>query len=471
MNLHQCFSRYGFPAAILLTLWIGARPVDAQTNPINAGSISITLNSFAAIPTTDGAPQDLVTSGDGTGRLFVATRNGKIDILNANGTNGGTFLDMQAAAAGISFYNDSTSEGGFAGLAFSPNYLTSGKFYTAETEKYDGANSVDFSHPELLPNLGGATPNNHIVLREWTVSGNPALATSANTTSRVVMRINHPQGNHQGGSLKFGPDGNLYLGLGDGGGGNDFSGSANSTTDGHTNSTGNAQDTSVVFGKILRINPTASGSAKYTIPAGNLTGAGVLPEIYAYGLRNPYRISFDDRAGGSGALYVGDVGQDNREEIDRISTGGGNYGWVFVEGTRANDANNGSQRTLPGSFSSIAPIGEYTHGDGNSIIGGFVYRGSAIPALVGKYVFGDNGNSRLFYMDANGGTINSLIISAGSATVPGSLFSIGQDASGELYALYANRTILAIVPEPTGLAGIGLVMAVLGRRRARKIAR
>ena len=265
------------------------------------------------------------------------------------------------------------------------------------------------------------------------------------------MRINHPQDNHQGGSLKFGPDGDLYIGLGDGGGGNDENGPANSLTDGHNNAIGNGQDTTVPFGKILRIDPNGNNSTngQYGIPSTNpfASGAGSnLKEIYAYGFRNPYRFSFDSA---TGALWVADVGQSNREEVDNV-VNGGNYGWPFREGTRDNGADTG--RTTPMGFSSLAPVGEYTHGDGIATIGGFVYHGSAIPALDGKYVFGDLGGTsgatgRLFYMDTTTGVINEFHYQ-GSVTPTSNLYGFGQDTNGELYALFSNGNILAIVPSP-----------------------
>jgi glucose/arabinose dehydrogenase len=418
---------------------------------ISQGSIAVTLAPFAVIPAADGTPQDLVSASDGTGRLFVTTRNGKIDILSSSGALQPTsFLNM--ASAGVSIYTG--GEGGLFGLAFSPNFSApaqtpgSGKFYTFQAEPFSvNSPAADYSHPELRPTTT-IDPNNQITIREWTVSGNPNLA---NTSSRVLLRINHSQSNHQGGSLKFGPDGDLYIGFGDGGGGNDFNGSASSTTDGHTNSIGNGQDTTVPMGKILRIDPNGSNSTngQYGIPADNpfASGAGGnLKEIYAYGMRNPFRMSFDSA---NGNLLVGDVGQGQREEVDSI-VNGGNYGWPFREGTRDNSVDAG--RVTPPGFTSLAPLAEYTHSDGIAIMGGFVYHGSEIPALAGKYVFGDLGGAsgatgRLFYMDATGGTISEFKYQGG-VTPSSNLYGFGQSDSGELYALFSNGSILAILPSP-----------------------
>jgi glucose/arabinose dehydrogenase len=162
-------------------------------------------------------------------------------------------------------------------------------------------------------------------------------------------------------------------------------------------------------------------------------------------LRNPFRISFDRS---TGELLAGDVGQSQREEVDVI-TNGGNYGWVFLEGTRNNTADSG--RTLPSGFTSIAPIGEYTHADGDAVIGGFVYRGSLIPGLNGKYVFGDlqgtAGTGRLFYIDAAGGTISEFQYdtTGGGINPPSALYSFGEDANGELYALFDNGQVSKLV--------------------------
>ncbi len=442
----SCLPRLAAISGAFLILG-GFQSAQAQTSPILKGSQTIDLTSVATINTaTDGTPQDLTYAPDASGRIFITTRNGDIRILNNGSLLSTPFLNM--SADGISVYTG--GEGGLLGLAFSPNFVTDHKFYTFDTEPFStGGRVADFSSPELYPTTNVA-PNNQIVIREWTENtGNPNLA---NTTSRVLLTIDHPENNHQGGSLRFGPDGDLYIGLGDGGGGNDFNGSASSNTDGHNNTIGNGQDTTVPFGKILRIDPNGTNSAngQYGIPATNpfANGAnGNLKEIYAYGLRNPYRISFD-----SGKLYVGDVGQSNREEIDTI-TNGGNYGWPFLEGTRDNSADAG--RTTPAGFTSIAPIAEYTHSDGEAVIGGAVYRGPTDPALNGQYVFGDLGGTsgnigRLFYTNANGGTISEFNYGLGSVVPSANLYGFGTDSSNNMYAFFSNGNILEIngVPEP-----------------------
>jgi len=478
--------RFGGLVGIVLAC-IAFAPRQARaifTDPIAPGSIKVKWTPFVTIPSADGPAQDLIASGDGTGRVFVATRNGRVRVVDSAGNlSPTTFLNMGSGGAGLSIFT--AGEGGFAGLAFSPNYLSNGKFFTLTTETYSGSNAVDFSHPEMLPAAGGITPSNHIVIREWTAI-NPANATAANTTSRVLMRINHPQNNHQGGALKIGPDGDLYIGLGDGGGGNDFNGTQGGL-DGHSNTAGNGQDTNVVFGKILRIDPngTNSTNGQYGVPADNpfVGQANKVAEIFAYGMRNPYRFSFDSV---TQKLLVGDVGQDSREEVDNI-TNGGNYGWPYREGSNTN-----SNWTAPGGFTSIAPIAEYRNhtsgsptGGGNSVIGGFVYRGTRLSQLVGKYVFGDlsggpnssgttNQVGRLFYTDSNGGgsIFEFQYDLTGGGTSPvginAQLWGFGEDANHELYAMFSNGQILQMVPEPgsVGLLVTGLVIAGSRRRRA-----
>jgi glucose/arabinose dehydrogenase len=431
-------------------------PAFAQTNPIQKGSITVTLSPFASIPAGDGTPQTLVS--DGTGHLLIATRNGDIDVLNSNGTSAGQLLNM--SSDGLNIFTG--GEGGFLGLALSPTFATDGKFYTFTTETFTNQSPApDFSSPELSPSTAVA-PSNQTLIRQWTLTSG-----TVDPTSVPLIRVNHPEDNHQGGELTFGPDGDLYFSIGDGGGANDQVNGPTDPTDGHTNDLGNGQDTTNIFGKILRIDPSGTNSAngKYGIPADNTFAgqAGKQQEIFAYGLRNPYRFSFDSA---TGALYAGDVGQDQREEVD-IITNGGNYGWPFREGTRDNSGDYGA--SPPMGFSSTDPIAEYTHGDGQAIIGGFVYHGSAIPQLDGKYVFGDlgvNNVGRLFYVDANGGTISELNYDTTDGVAPSAdLITFGEDSNGDLYAMFSDGEILKFVPEPSGLAAIVLLLPLLRRGR------
>ena len=417
-----------------------------ETARIVKGDLTVKLTRLATVPAGHGTPQDIVTADGLPTTQYVATRDGEILTL-VNGTlSTAPFLDM--AAAGVTVYTG--GEGGLMGLAFSPTFsklgtFGYGKFYTFETEPFVMGGAADFSSPELYPTTSVA-PNNTIVIREWTVSS-PSSST-ANLTSRVLMTIDHPQSNHQGGALRFGPDGDLYIGLGDGGGANDENGSANDPTDGHDYATGNAQDPNVVFGKILRINPdpsagagfVASANGQYSIPVSNpFVDGGGLGEIYAMGLRNPYRFNFDSA---TGKLYVGNVGQDNIESVDLVTLGG-NYGWPYFEGTRNNQADTG--RTTLAGFTFTTPIAEYTHGDGVAVIGGAVDRNPATPTLDGEYIFGDLGSSaaRLFYMAAGGGTISEFNYAAGSVVPSSNVYGFGVDSAGNVEAFFADGEILA----------------------------
>ena len=247
---------------------------------------------------------------------------------------------------------------------------------------------------------------------------------------RDVLFVTQPSPNHNGGGLVFGTDGFLYIGMGDGGGAGDPS--------------GNGQNTNVLLGKILRIDPDgATGDEHYAIPSGNpfADGQGGAPEVWLYGVRNPWRFSFDKA---SGDLWVGDVGQDEVEEIDRLPAvdgvdagRGANLGWNLSEGTQPFKGGVSPSGT-------VGPIFQYTHANGNcAVIGGFVYRGGGIPALQGTYLFGDYcvGDIRGL-LQRNGVKLDERSL---GATVPGnSITSFGQDNDGELYVLSAGGSVYRI---------------------------
>ncbi len=280
------------------------------------------------------------------------------------------------------------------------------------------------------------------VIAEWEVNSvDPNIIDVS--TRREIMRIDQPQFNHNGGMLAFGPDRYLYISLGDGG-------SANDSGDGHGTS-GNGQDVNTVHGSILRIDPldpavTAGSSdpcganGNYRIPTDNpFVGVCGIDEIYAYGFRNPWRFSFDTV---TGKLVVGDVGQNKIEEIDIVEAGG-NYGWNLKEGTFRFDPNTGTvNNNFKGLPAGLAdPVAQYDHGEGISVTGGFIYRGSAIPELFGKYVFGDfstgfvPADGRLFYADLDTGLIQEFIIGVDDRSLDLYLKGFGQDENGELYVL------------------------------------
>ncbi|HEY9259423.1 PQQ-dependent sugar dehydrogenase [Chitinophaga sp.] len=285
------------------------------------------------------SPVNMAVPGDGSGRLFFCQKEGKVWIVQQNKQLPTPFLDVSGDMISV---NPGYDERGLLGMAFHPEFRKNHKFY------------VYYSAPSKKQGV------NHISrLVEFTVAaGNPNIADP--TTRRVLLEVEEPQSNHNGGQLQFGPDGYLYIGLGDGGGGGDKHGT-----------TGNGQDLNTLLGKILRINVDGT---PYKVPADNpfVNQPNARPEIWAYGLRNPWRFSFDRK---SKMLFAGDVGQDKYEEVDIIIKGG-NYGWRILEGFHDYNVPAGADKSQL-----IAPIHEYSHDLGISITGGYVYRGSAIPSL------------------------------------------------------------------------------------------
>jgi glucose/arabinose dehydrogenase len=395
---------------------------------------------------------DLKTTGSlADDRLFVATQGGEVRLIDGGSLVTAPFLNV--AGAGVPLV--SGGERGLLGIAFHPDYLVDGadgfrKFYTYTSETPSAA--ANFNHPEL----SGGGGDHHSVIREWTVSTSDPDAIDTTLGSRVLMRINQPQANHNGGALAFGHDGYLYISLGDGGGGDDFNGSIASFSDGHTNSPGpgqphgNAQDITNVYGKILRIKPTTdadagttlSANGQYRVPNLNpFSGAAAgVDEIFAYGLRNPFRMSFDRS---NGELWLGDVGQGSREEVNKVTLGG-NYGWVTKEGTLV-------RYSAYPTAGLTDPEGEYSSAYGHSVMGGFMYRGSLMPQLEGEYVFGDAfgpsfAAGRMLVLDPDTHVVRDLLLDAEGAAIASTLYGFGEDAEGELYAVFSNGQVMAILP-------------------------
>ena len=383
-------------------------------------------------------------------RLFVVDQVGKVwaigihPAVNGNIPERSLFLDVGVDGLDLlvplgAFGPGTFDERGLLGLAFHPDYRSNGLLYTYSSEPADGP--ADFS---TMPD--GVAPNHQAVIREWRVP-NPKRPTSVvdPDSSRVLMRVDEPQFNHNSGAVAFGPDGLLYIGLGDGG-------AADDQGVGHAPG-GNGQDLSPgnVLGKILRIDPLGSNSANgaYGIPADNpFVGAAGADEIFAYGFRNPFRFSFDKR---TGQLFAADVGQNDIEEVDIVAAGG-NYGWPVKEGTFLFDMNgDGPGFTTvrsPGvPAGMIDPIAEYDHDEGISIGGGFVYRGTAVQDLRGDYIFGDltrtffPADGRLFHLDD--GEIRELL--PDGDPLGRYLIAFGEDRRGEIYVL----STASIVPVGT----------------------
>ena len=338
-------------------------------------------------------PTAFAVTKKSTDLLFVCEQEGRIRVIQKGKLLPSPFLDITKEVLKREGYD----ERGLLGLAFHPDYANNGKFY------------VYISVPAVPAEKG---IDHRTEVREYTVGkSNPLLADE--TSMRKVLVFDQPQSNHNGGDLKFGTDGFLYISSGDGGGANDQHGEI-----------GNAQNLSNLLGKILRIDVNKT---PYDIPADNpfVKTENAKKEIYAYGLRNPWRFSFDRK---TNELFAGEVGQNKYEEVD-IITKGGNYGWRPIEGLHDFKADD------PKPVKPIAPIAEYPHPEGLSITGGFVYRGKAIPALEGKYIFGDMMGPIWSLSSGSNNKWTREKLSIARDAGYWHVYSFGEDLSGELYIL------------------------------------
>ena len=356
---------------------------------------------------------------------YVAEQRGVIRVIRNGAVQATPFLDISSLVA-------CCGERGLLGLAFPPNYGASGRFYVNYTRAGDG----------------------RVVVARYRRSVNPLVAESQGfrlVWSTGEDSIRHPQTNHNAGCMAFGADGYLYIAQGDGGGGGDPE--------------NNAQNTSELLGKMLRIDvdvPDAHPNG-FVVPAGN---AGLpRPEIWSLGWRNPWKFSFDEPArGGTGAMLVADVGQGAWEEIDYepAGRGGRNYGWRVREGAHPY---NGST-TLP----LVDPVYDYDHVEGRSITGGYVYRGSAIPSMRGRYFFGDYATRRVWSLnlrvnattgEASPSTAADLVdhtADLGGTTILGGISAFGIDAAGELYVVnHSAGTILKVVGAPSAPTNVRII--------------
>ena len=357
-------------AVFLSWLILDGRGQTQTANPIEVAYPNLSFNQ----------PVGLYSPNDGTDRVFVVEQPGVIRVFNNSVTSvsSSSFLD-------ISTHVVYGGEQGLLGLAFHPNYRSNGYIY------------VDYVANNPL----------RTVISRYKVSAvDPNLAQS--DSEFVLLEISQPFSNHKGGQLAFGPDGYLYIGMGDGGSEGD--------------PLGNGQNLSTLLGKILRIDVNSpSAGRNYSVPLDNpFVGNtfGYKEEIYAYGFRNPWRFSFDPP---TSRLWVGDVGQDEMEEIDLVEKSK-NYGWNIMEGTLPYAGGNQTGLELP--------IWEYSHDIGNAIIGGYVYRGSATPVLTGVYVYGDYGTGKIWALNfsGTGAPTNTLLTDSGLV-----ISSFGIDARGEIY--------------------------------------
>ncbi len=410
--------------AALAALLIGVAAAPA------ARAVDITLLPFASGLTF---PTDITSAGDS--RLFVAEKAGHIRVVLGDGTLlGGDFLDVSALVSG-------DSEQGLLGLVFHPNYFSNGFFYIFYTD------------------LSGT-----IVIARYTVSGDPTTSNVADPMSAfTILTVPHPFSNHNAGDLSFGPDGYLYIGMGDGGSLCDFG--------------DRAQDPMELLGKMLRID-VDSGSP-YAIPPTNPFAMSMttLPEIWAFGFRNPFRHSFD-RANGN--MYIADVGQGAFEEVDfqpAASAGGENYGWDCYEGNSLASVLSGCTTTATCAPASlfVFPVHAYDHSGGRcSVTGGFVYRGSQSPAIVGHYFFADYCSANFYSLTTPDNGVNWNLNSFG-VPIPG-LFptTFGEGVDGEVYVgAQGSDTIYRITasvepPACPASAANGCITTATSRLRMRR---
>jgi glucose/arabinose dehydrogenase len=358
-----------------------------QVNP------SINLKKLATGFTS---PVGMACPDDGTGRLFIFEQSGKV-IIYKNGVIVKTpFINISERLDGL---NVAYSEKGLLGMAFHPQYKSNGRFFLYYSAPHS---QKGFDHKS--------------VIAEFRVS--PENPDKAIDKPEIIMEFLQPESNHNGGMLEFGPDGFLYIGSGDGGGANDEHGTI-----------GNGQDKGNLLGKILRID--VDSRKPYGIPPDNpfVNQSGSRAEIFAYGLRNPWRFSFDRE---TGRLFCGDVGQNKYEEVNIIKKGG-NYGWRIMEGYHCfKPSVNCNKSGLE------LPIDEYGREKGISICGGYVYGGNEINAIKGMYVFGDWSGKLYLLRQKSNGTWERLepnINGTGKNELEGKLNSMGQDRNGHIYLL------------------------------------
>jgi glucose/arabinose dehydrogenase len=351
--------------------------------------------SLQSVATGFSSPVDIANAHDGSGRLFVVQQGGQIKILSAGQVLPTPFLNIASLIV-------AGGEQGLLGLAFHPNYASNGFFYVNYTRQGDGAT---------------------VIARYTRSAADPNVADTDPASQSILLTIQQPFANHNGGQIRFGPDGYLYIGMGDGGSGND---------------PGNrAQNLGTLLGKMLRID--VNSGSPYAIPPSNPFNN----EIWAYGLRNPWRFSFDRL---TGDLFIADVGQSAWEEISFQAAGNGagaNYGWRVMEGAHCTGLDGGPPCFDP---SFVLPILEYSHDWGCSITGGFRYRGAAYPALAGYLLFGDYCSGRVWGAKQYS---NGLWTVAQFLTTGSNISTFGEDETGELYlATYNTGTIYRISTTP-----------------------
>jgi glucose/arabinose dehydrogenase len=385
----RCF---GFTISISLVLvFIGCGDGAMQTPP-PAPSPTLALTPLVG---SLNSPVDLQFPNDNTGRFFVVEQSGTIRIIANSLLLSGDFLDIASKIT-------TGSEMGLLGLTFHPSYSQNRRFF------------VNYNRT-----VGAQLQT---VIAEYQASASDANQADP-ASERVLLTVDQPFPNHKGGQLAFGPDGFLYIGLGDGGSGGD--------------PFGNGRSLQTRLGKMLRIDVDRTDPGlQYAIPTDNpFAAGGGLPEIWAYGLRNPWRFSFES---GTGRLFCADVGQDSFEEVDLLQNGG-NFGWNTMEGLHCFNPSSSCNMT-----GLILPIAEYSHSEGEAVIGGYVYKGSGIPSLVGTYILGDYISGAIWGLKETtpGSWTRSRLLSTQR-----NISSFGQDAAGEVYVLDYSGNILKLISQ------------------------
>lgn len=375
----------------LLIGWVSI--VHGQDAPVTTRENAPDGSQYTLVEVASGfeRPIFVTGAGDGSGRLFIVEQGGVIYVMANGQLQNEPFLDVSALVS------RDANERGLLGVTFHPSYAENGLLFLNYTDK-----------------------NGDTAIARYQVSAsNPNIADA--NSGLVILSIAQPYANHNGGDIAFGPDGYLYIGMGDGGSAGDPQ--------------GNGQNPAALLGKLLRID--VDHGALYGIPEDNpfVNNPALAQEVWAMGLRNPWRFSFD-RA--TGDLYIGDVGQNAWEEVDfqpANSTGGENYGWNIREGTHRYSGN-----SVPDGL--VAPLFDYSHDQGCSVTGGYVYRGEALPDLQGVYFFGDYcfGTIWASYRDASGAWHTNVFMDS-HVTIS----SFGQDESGELYVVDHSGTIKRLV--------------------------
>jgi glucose/arabinose dehydrogenase len=388
------FPRLRAGLGLSLNLAVAASACSSQSGPTlpqGTGARLLEVASGLSVPLY------LTSPPNDAHRLFIVEKTGGVRVVKDGTLLVTPFLDLSGKVS-------SGGEQGLLGLAFDPNYASNGRFFVHYT---DAAGDTRVS--------------------SFQVSANPDVADAG--SEQVILTATQPYSNHNGGQLVFGPDGMLYLGLGDGGASGDPQ--------------GRGQDLSDLLSSVIRIDVRAGPS--YIVPPDNpfVAQAGARPEIWSYGLRNPWRFSFDR---GTGDLYIADVGEGRFEEVDISPAAGGagkgaNYGWSRMEGNHCFPSGQCDQVGL------TSPAYEYSHSNGCSITGGYVYRGSAIPALQGLYFFADYCQGWVRSFRYTGGAATEL--TEWQALLPGGFItSFGEDAAGELYLMIQSGRVFKIVPGP-----------------------